>query len=103
MEPFNIKLPVSGQTATLTILTADQGLYKIVYYGGIMGALRAPEEDAQEWTLVPKEELVAGDLPFYQATSDPDRLNILLDETTVRLIGQEIQNAILTGTEKTSE
>jgi hypothetical protein len=93
MEPFNIKLPVSGQTATLTILPAEEGSYKIVYYGGVMGAVRAPV-DGKEWTLVPEEELLAGDLPFYRTKADPDRVKVNLDEETVRRIGQEIQNVI---------
>lgn len=99
MEPFNIKISFSGQTATLTILPADQGLYKIVYYGAVMGAVRA-SENGQKWTLVAEEELVAGDLPFYQAAPDSDRVNIRLDDTTVRLIVQEIQNTIPARTEK---
>jgi hypothetical protein len=99
MEPFNIKLSVSGQTATLTILPADLGLFKIVYYGAVMGAVRAPE-DGKDWTLVPEEELVAGDLPFYQATLDSDRVNVRLDDVTVKTIGAEIQNTITTGTDK---
>jgi hypothetical protein len=99
MEPFNIKLPVSGQTATLTILPAGQGLYKIVYYGAVMGAVRAPEA-GKDWMLVPEEELVAGDLPFYQAAPDSDRVNVRLDEATVRTIGAEIQSTIPAGTDK---
>ncbi len=101
MEPFNIKLPVAGQTATLTILPAEEGLYKIVYYGAVMGAVRAPE-DGKDWTLVPEEELVAGDLPFYQGGSDPDRVNVLLDDPTVRTIGAEIQSTVAAGTEEES-
>jgi len=89
MDVFNIKIGFGENELTLTILPTDEGQYKIIYYGGILGAVRL-EADNETWEKVPDDELEAGDLPFYKHDLTADRLDIVLDERTVRRIGEEI-------------
>jgi len=91
MEVFNIKIGFGEKEQTLTILPSDGGQYKVIYYGGIIGAVRR-EDDHDGWEKVPDEELEAGDLPFYRHDLYGDRLNIVLDSATVQQIGEEIHN-----------
>lgn len=89
MEVFNIKIGYGKNELTLTILPTQQGYYKVIYYGGILGAVRL-ENDNETWEKVPEEEIEPGDLPFYQHDLTADRLDIVLDEHTVHRIGEEI-------------
>ncbi len=93
MEPFNIKIGFGENEVTLTILPAEEGYYKVIYYGGILGAIRY-ENDTDGWEIVPEDEYTAGDLPLYEYTLNSDRLNFVLDENTVDHIGDEISNAL---------
>lgn len=88
MNVFNIKIGYGEKEVTLTILPTDQGFFKVIYFGGILGAIRlAPDQD---WEKVPDDELEAGDLPFYRHDLNTDRLDVVLDEATVERIGAEI-------------
>jgi hypothetical protein len=89
MDVFNIKIGFGENELTLTILPAEEGYYKIIYYGGILGAIRL-ETDNETWEKVPDDKLEAGDLPFYNHDLTADRLDIILDEATVQRIGEEI-------------
>jgi hypothetical protein len=93
MEPFNIRIPVENQQLTITILPADENVYKVVYYGAILGAIRR-EPVEQTWLIVPMEELTAGDLPFYQKGLHSDRLDFDLDAETIEVIGTAIETEI---------
>ena len=93
MEVFNIKIGYGKNELTLTILPTQEGYYKVIYYGGILGAVRL-ENDLETWEKVPEEEIIPGDLPFYQHDLTADRLDIVLDEHTVRRIGEEIFAAL---------
>jgi hypothetical protein len=89
MEPFNIKVGYGENEVTLTILPTEEGYYKVIYYGGILGAVRY-ENDTDGWEVVPPEEVVAGDLPLYEPDLNGDRLEIVLNDETVDEIGTEI-------------
>jgi hypothetical protein len=89
MEVFNIKIGYGENELTLTILPTEEGYYKVIYYGGILGAIRL-EDDNETWEKVPDDELEAGDLPLYKHDLTADRLDIVLDEHTVRRIGEAI-------------
>lgn len=89
MEVFNIKIGFGANEITLTILPAEEGYYKVIYYGGILGAVRL-DKDHSTWEKVPDEELEAGDLPVYKHDLTADRLDIVLDEHTIQRIGEEI-------------
>lgn len=90
MNVFNVKIGYGQNEITLTILPAE-GLYKVIYYGGVLGAVRL-ESDQETWEKVPDDELEAGDLPFYQHDLTADRLDVVLDEPTVQRIGEEIRS-----------
>jgi hypothetical protein len=89
MEPFNIKVGYGEKEVTLTILPTKEGYYKVIYYGGILGAIRLAN-DTDGWEIVPPEDVVAGDLPLYEPDLNGDRLEIVLSDETVDEIGNEI-------------
>jgi hypothetical protein len=89
MKPFNIKIPVKGEEITLTILPADDGIFKIVYYTGILGAVQSTGTPAS-WSMVPQEELTAGDLPFYRKAPGSDHPEFELDAVTIEEVGKAI-------------
>lgn len=93
MDPFNIKTGFGEHEVTLTILPHENGYYKVIYFGGVLGAVRY-ENDTDLWEVVPPEEVEAGDLPLYQDDLSGDRLKIVLDEETVDEIGEEIEQMI---------
>lgn len=86
-EAFNIKIGYGNKEVTLTILE-EEDYYKVIYFGGIMGAVRASDGD---WDLVDPEEVEAGDLPQYTPDLKGERLEIVLDEHTIESIGREIE------------
>lgn len=90
MEVFNIKIGFGDNELTLTILPAEE-YYKVIYYGGILGAVRL-ESDNETWEKVPDEEVEPGDLPLYKHDLTADRLDVVLDEPTVQRIGEEIRS-----------
>jgi len=89
MDVFNIKIGFGDNELTLTVLPNEDGQYKIIYYGGVLGAIRL-EADNETWEKVPDNELEAGDLPFYKHDLTADRLEIVLDDPTIGKIGEEI-------------
>jgi hypothetical protein len=89
MDVFNIKIGFGQNELTLTVLPNEEGIFKIIYYGGVLGAIRL-EADNETWEKVPDDELEAGDLPFYRHNLTTDRLDIVLDQPTVERIGEEI-------------
>lgn len=91
MEAFNIRIGYGENEVTLTILPIAQEAYKVIYYGGILGAVRL-ENDMETWEAVPDEEIIAGDLPLYKHDLTADRLDVVLDEITIKRIGEEISN-----------
>jgi hypothetical protein len=91
MEPFNIKVGFGVKEVTLTILPSEEGYYKVIYYGGILGAVRL-EKDTNGWEIVPDGEYDAGDLPFYKPNLNADQLDFILDTRAVDEIGEEIES-----------
>ncbi|WP_442588029.1 hypothetical protein ACSBL2_18455 [Pedobacter sp. AW31-3R] len=89
MKAFNIKIGYGDNEVTLTILPTEEGYYKVIYYGGILGAVRQ-DKQLENWEQVPDEEVIAGDLPLYKHDLTADRLDVVLDENTVHRIGEEI-------------
>jgi len=89
MEAFNIKVGYGNNEVTLTILPAKEGYYKVIYYGGILGAIQYMN-DTDGWEIVPPEEVVSGDLPLYEPDLTGERLEIVLNDETVDEIGDEI-------------
>lgn len=73
---------------SLTILPTEKGYYKVIYYAAILTAIT--QDDDQGWQLLPLEDIEAGDLPFYQHTTDNDRAELKLDEVFANLVGSAI-------------
>jgi len=88
MEPFNIRLKCNSDEITLTILPGKPNIYKVIYYGGVLGAIRF---DHDEWTLIPRDQLEAGNLPFYEQGKEGEHIEIDLTEYIVEQIGKEIE------------
>lgn len=91
MEPFNVHIRNNEEEITLTILP-EQDYYKIIYFGGIIGAIK--EVDG-EWELLTEDEIEAGDLPFYDYKHGIDNQPKLeLDLPKINQIAAEIGNVI---------
>lgn len=86
-EAFNIKIGYGTREVTLTMLEHED-YYKVIYFGGIMGAVQQTDGD---WVLMNPEHIEAGDLPQYAPDLKVERLEIVLDEPTVNAIGREIE------------
>jgi hypothetical protein len=91
MDPFNIKVKVPEQVS-LTVLPTDDGYYKIIYYAAVLTALE--KTGAGDWNLVDKENIEAGDLPYYTPAPDSDHIKISLDDTFAKEAGAAIDNAL---------
>lgn len=89
MKPFNIKVGFGEHEVTLTILPSDQGHYIVIYFGGIIGAVKQ-DQDGELWEQVPDEDIVPGNLPLYEPDLSAERLDFVLCEHTVNHIGEEI-------------
>lgn len=85
--PFNIKIGYGKNEVTLTILPKEE-YFKVIYFGGIMGAVRCVDGD---WDLIEPDGLEGGDLPLYTPDLKGERLEVVLDENTVDMIGREIE------------
>lgn len=86
--PFNIKVGYGENEVTLTILPVRENYYKVIYFGGVMGAVCFNGED---WDSIEKEDIEAGDLPLYEPELNGERLEIVLDQFTIDAIGEEIE------------
>lgn len=93
MKPFNISIGFGEKEVTLTILPVADGYYKVLYYGGIVGALRLDAE-GDGWEEVPATEFDAGELPWYHPDLSHDQLDFVLCEHTIKQIGEEINFAL---------
>lgn len=95
MEPFNIKIAVKNESITLTILPAEEGIFKIVYYGGVLAAVQSTGSKGN-WDLIAPDALTSGDLPFYSRKPGSDHQEIELDEATVNQVGAAIEQEQIT-------
>ena len=89
MNPFNIKITNTGKNFTLTVLPSENGYYKVIYYAGVLTAVQKTRKG--DWKLVAKDEIEAGDLPFYLQSNDGDRLEPSLDKTFANAVGSAIE------------
>lgn len=80
----------TGQSVTLGCFNdCHKDYYKVIYFGGIMGAVKQINED---WELMDPQEVDAGNLPQYITDLKGERLEIVLEEHTVDAIGSEIEH-----------
>lgn len=92
MKPFNIQINEASTPITLTLLPTDEDYFKVIYYGGILGAISFNHKK-KKWELVPPNNVEAGDLPPYTARSDDERVPLKLDFETIVKIGAEIEKS----------
>ncbi|WEK21178.1 MAG: hypothetical protein P0Y49_08495 [Candidatus Pedobacter colombiensis] len=92
---FNIRVGFGEHEVTLTILPTSKKDYLVIYFGGILGAVRM-DPDGELWEQVPDEEILPSDLPLYKPDLEAEWLDIVLCEDTVADIGDEI-SAVLRG------
>lgn len=95
MKPFNVNISIKQNEVVLTILPIADNEYKVIYYGGILGAIRY-EISLKEWQKIPDEDVVISDLPPYQYGLKEDRIEFTLDEQNVNSIGQQIEMHLAT-------
>ncbi|MDQ0638677.1 hypothetical protein QF042_002242 [Pedobacter sp. W3I1] len=88
MTAFNIEIDHNDQAITLTIVPKDD-YFKIVYLGGILGAIRKQESD---WILLKAEEIELEELaPFdYKLTENSHHLSLGVAE--INQISGAIEN-----------
>lgn len=88
MTAFNIEIEHDDQTISLTIIPKDD-YFKIVYFGGILGAIR---KQGSDWTLLKAEEIEPGELaPFdYKLTEDGHHISLGVAE--INQISGAIEN-----------
>lgn len=91
MDPFNIKVKAPEQVS-LTVLPTDKGYYKVIYYAAVLTALEKTGDG--EWILVDKENIEAGDLPYYIPAPYSDHINITLDDAFAEAAGVAIESAV---------
>lgn len=84
---FNIKIGYGQREVTLTIFVREE-YFEVIYFGGVMGAVRYLNG---EWELLQAEEIELGELPLYTPDFKKERLEVVMDENTVRAIGEEIK------------
>lgn len=93
MEAFNIKINTKGKEMTLTILPIDLE-YQIIYYGGIIGALK---QSGTELQFIEPEDTTPGHLPLYsykQSDSPEDEPEFKMDKQALAQIIDAVKGTI---------
>lgn len=93
MDPFNIRIKAPEQVS-LTVLPTDEGYYKIIYYAAVLSAV---EKNAQgDWQLLEKDNIIAGDLPYYIPVAGIDHIATTLDDAFAKEAGAAIDEVLQT-------
>lgn len=87
MDPFNIRIKAPEQVS-LTVLPTDKGYYKIIYYASVLTAIEKTKDG--DWVLLEKDNIEAGDLPYYIPVDDSDHIKITLDTDFAKEAGAAI-------------
>jgi len=89
MSPFNVHIIHQQHNLTLTILY-EKDYYKIIYFGGIVGAIR---NHGHDWELVPEDEILASDLPPFEYQENRQGIaNLQLNTPEINQIAGAIEN-----------
>lgn len=89
MDPFNIVIKVNGAQIDLNIHPQEDGTYKIIYLGALLGEILMGN-DGETWRAITADELEPGGFPVYQYDETSGHQDILLDDATVQEIGRQI-------------
>ncbi|MGF1922714.1 MAG: hypothetical protein ACQUHE_00940 [Bacteroidia bacterium] len=91
MDPFNIQIEDEQELLTLTILP-ENDYFKIVYFGGVIGAVRKLDS---EWLLLTEEEIEVAGLPLYDYKKGLGmEAKLELDLPKINQITAQIENFI---------
>jgi hypothetical protein len=88
MTPFNIEINHNDQAITLTIIPKDD-YFKIVYLGGILGAIRKKQSD---WFLLKAEEIEPDELAPFDYTLTENGHHLSLGVAEINQISGAIEN-----------
>ena len=91
MVPFNIQIDHGDDKITLTIIP-EEDYYIIVYFGGILGAIRKMGLD---WILLQQEEIDPGMLAYFDHKLNSEVAKVSLGIHEINLIAGEIENHLV--------
>lgn len=89
MESFDIIIPIQNEKVSLTLQPEQEGTYKVIHHGMLIGEITSV--DGKFWRAVPMEEVKPGIYPMYEHDASKGTPRILLDEETLQLIGDAIE------------
>jgi hypothetical protein len=90
MDPFNIIVNLDGQKFDLNIHPEEAATYKILYNGGLVGAITMGS-DGETWTAIPVTELAPElEVPMYEYNGAEDEVRIILEGDHAQQIGRAI-------------
>ena len=90
MDPFNIIVKLDGQKFDLNIHPEEAATYKILYNGGLVGAITMGT-DGETWNAVSVRELAPEvEVPMYEYNGAKDDVRILLEGNHAQEIGKAI-------------
>ena len=88
MDSFDIIIKVSGQELSLTLQPEEAGTFKVIYHGMLVGEITMGEDG---WEAMPMDEVSPGIFPMYEHKADGDAPRIVLDNDTIKQIGEAIE------------
>ena len=91
MTSFNIQIDHGDKKITLTIIQ-EEDYYMILYSGSILGAIRKTGSD---WILLQREQIIPGELPYFDHELIPTDPQLSLGIHEINLIAGEIENHLL--------
>lgn len=90
MDPFNIIVSLDGQKFDLNIHPEEGGIYKVLYNGGLVGAI-GPRSDGEGWEAISVTDLMPDlETRMYEYNGAEDEVMILLEGGHAQHIGRAI-------------
>lgn len=90
MDPFNIIVNLDGQKFDINIHPEEAATYKILYNGGLVGAITIGD-DGHTWEAVSIKELTPElEVPMYEYNGAEDDVRIILESIHAQQIGNSI-------------
>ncbi|WP_256004571.1 MULTISPECIES: hypothetical protein [Pedobacter] len=93
MDPFNIIVELDGKKIDLNIHPQEEGSYKIVYHGALVGEVYM-SSDGESWKAYSADDIDAAGYPIYEFDETSGHANILLEGNIVQEIGQQIRQNV---------
>jgi len=94
MDPFNIIVDLDGQKFDLNIHPEEASTYKVLYNGGLVGAITM-NAFGETWEAIPITELAPElEVPMYEYNGAEDEVRIILEDNHAQKIGEAIAKYI---------